>query len=568
TLFELLPVRGLSMADDGTMAFSWHGDIYTLRPGRNPSRLDITIAVDGPGGEPENVTKRGGASEFAVSPGGKEVAFVVRGEVFVTSVEFGTTRRITDTPEQERSVSFSPDGRSLIYAGERDGSWNVYESSLVDDDELYFFSATKIEEKPVVATDADEFQPAYSPDGEKVAYLFERNEIRVFDTETGETATALPGDKFYSYEDGDLWYDWSPDGRWIATQFYSRGRIFYTEVGLVPADGEGDFIELSNSGYDDMRPRFAMEGGAVIWMTDRYGMRAQGSWGAENDVVAAFLTQDAYDRFRLSKEEYELRKELEEKKKDADKDDGGDDEKAESDDAGEMEADADEEDNDTDEETDEDEDADGVEPIEIEREGLDERRARLTPNASLLGGFAMSPEGDKIYYLAKFEKGFDLWTHDFRESSTKILAKLGASSASMEMSDDGGAIFLLADGSLSKIDANSGERKGISFAAGMTVDRAAERGSLLGHVWRQTLKKFYRPDMHGVDWSYYLGQYRPKLADVTNNRDFAVILSEMLGELNASHTGGIYRPGHKDGDDSTASLGVIYDNTYAGPGAR
>lgn len=574
TRFEHNPVRGLSMADDGTMAFSWHGDIYTLKPGQNASRLDITIAVDGPGGEPQNVTVRGGASEFAVSPSGKEVAFVVRGEVFVTSVEFGTTRRITDTPEQERSVSFSPDGRSLLYAGERDGSWNVYESSMVDDDELYFFSATNIEEKPVVATDADEFQPLYSPDGKKIAYLFERSEIRVLDTESGQTTTALPGDKFYSYEDGDLWYEWSPDSRWIATQFYGRGRIFYTEVGLVPADGEGEFIELSNSGYDDLRPRFAMDGGAVIWMTDRYGMRAQGSWGSENDVVAAFLTQDAFDRFRLSKEEYELRKELKEKKKDADKDKkkkdddadkdgGGDGEEADSDDADEQATDADEEADDAG-----DKDADEVEPIKIEREGLDERHARLTPNASLLGDFAMSPDGDKIYYLAEFEKGFDLWVHEFREKSTKILAKLGASSASMELSDDGGTIFLLADGSLSKIDTASGERKGISFAAGMTVDEAAERGDLLGHVWRQTLKKFYRPDMHGVDWSYYLGQYRPKLADVTNNRDFAVILSEMLGELNASHTGGIYRPGHKDGDDATASLGVIYDNGYAGPGVR
>jgi tricorn protease len=103
TDFEDHPVRHLSRADDGTLAFSWHGDLYTMRPNRRPRKLEVTIAVDAGAGEPETRTSRGGASEFSASPSGKEIAFVVRGEVFVTSVEFGTTRRITDTPEQERS---------------------------------------------------------------------------------------------------------------------------------------------------------------------------------------------------------------------------------------------------------------------------------------------------------------------------------------------------------------------------------------------------------------------------------------------------------------------------------
>ncbi|MBZ0172707.1 MAG: hypothetical protein K8E66_10035, partial [Phycisphaerales bacterium] len=400
------------------------------------------------------------ATEFALSPGGKEVAFVVRGEVFVTSTEFNTTRRITDTPEQERSVSFSPDGRSLLYAGERDGSWNVYESSLVDEDELYFFSATKIEEMPIVATDADEFQPAYSPDGEKVAYLHERSEIRVLDTESGATVTALPGDAFYSYADGDHWFEFSPDGRWLAVQIYNRDRVFYGEVGLVPADGSGGVVDVSHSGYDDIAPRFTVWGGALIWATDRYGERSHGSWGAEYDVVAAFLTQDAFDHFRLSKEEYELQKELEEKKeKDAD------DETEESGENGDEDGVADDAGDDEDEEEKEEQ----AEPVEIEFDGLDTRRARLTIHASDLGDFAMSPECDKLYYLARFEKGYDLWVHEFRESSTKILAKLGAGDAAMELSEDGESLLVLADGSLTKIETGDGERKGIGFAAEMTV---------------------------------------------------------------------------------------------------
>lgn len=544
TDFEHHPVRGLSVSSRGDAVFSWHGEIHFLPARGEARRVPIEIAVDI--GEDVRTTQEGkGATEFSVAPGGKEIAFVVRGDVFVTSTDYGTTRRITDTPEQERSVDFAPDGRSLIYAGERDGSWNVYRSSIVDEDELYFFSATAIEEESVVATEADEFQPAHSPDGNKVAYLHERNEIRVLDLESGETSVALPGDKFYSYSDGDHWFDWSPDSRWLAVHFYSRGRVFFGSVGLVPASGGEAPIDLANSGYNDQRPHFAMKGGAIIWASNRYGERSHGSWGAEDDVIAAFLTQDAFDRHRLSKEEYELRKELEEKRKERRKDD-----EAEDDDA-----------------SDEEEAAD-VDPIEIEPEGLDARRARLTIHSSDLADFAMTEEGDKLFYLARFEKGYDLWVHDFREESTSLLVKLGADSAAMEMSADGESIFLLADGALAKINASSGERKPIAFSARLDIDGHAERVHLFEHVWRQTKKKFYRPDMHGVDWSFYRDQYRPKLEGVHNNRDFAILLSEILGELNASHTGGRYRPSPDEGDVRTASLGVFFDGEFAGPGRR
>lgn len=545
TNFERHPVRHLCVADNGDAVFSWHGDLYRMPHEGPPVRIPIEIAVDGRGG-PVNETRRSGATEFAVSPSGKEIAFVVRGDVFVTSVEFDTTRRVTNTPEQERSVMFSPDGRSLVYAGQRDGSWNIYRASLADDDELYFFSATKIEETMLVGTDADEFQPRYSPDGGKIAYLHNRSTLRVLDIESGAIVTALPGDAFYSYNDGDYQFDWSPDSKWLAMHFYNRGRAFVAQIGIVRADGSETFpTDISNSGYDDTSPRWAMKGGAIIWSSDRYGMRSHGSWGAEYDVVAAFLTQDAFDRFQLSREEYELRKELEEKRKKDDEDDNGD--------GGDG---------------DEEEDEEEPEPVSVELEGIENRTLRLTIHASRLGDFALSPEGDKLYYLARFEKGLDLWVRDFRKESTSMLRKLNAENASMRLSDDGATIFLLADGSLSSINAESGEQKSIAYAASLEIDGDRERAHLFDHVWRQTKRKFYVPDMHGVDWSFYREQYEPKLAGVGTNRTFAELLSELLGELNASHTGGRYRPASADGDARTASLGVFYDNEHAGDGLR
>jgi tricorn protease len=141
------PIRYLSIANDGTMAFSYNGELYTMKEGGQVKKLTVDVINDGRYNPVKTVSVNGGASELAVSPNGKEVAYLFRGEVFVSSIKEGTTKRITNTPEQERSVSFSPDGRSVLYAGERNGSWNVYETSLARESEKQFFNATLLKEK-------------------------------------------------------------------------------------------------------------------------------------------------------------------------------------------------------------------------------------------------------------------------------------------------------------------------------------------------------------------------------------------------------------------------------------
>lgn len=62
-------------------------------------------------------------------------------------------------------------------------------------------------------------------------------------------------------------------------------------------------------------PQWVLDGNAILFTTERYGMRAHASWGSLNDAMLVFMNQDAYDKFRLSKEDYELQKELEKEQK-------------------------------------------------------------------------------------------------------------------------------------------------------------------------------------------------------------------------------------------------------------
>ncbi len=545
TSFKDHPVRHLSISSDGTLCFNHHGTIYTLRPGGQPAKVTVRIAIDQRHNPVRTVKVNGDASEFAVSPNGKETAFIHRGEVFVTSVAEGTTRRITDTPEQERSVSFSPDGRTLLYATERNGSWDLYTTTIVRKEEPYFFNATVLKEEALLATPAEEFQPAWSPDGKEVAYLEERTTLRVYNVADKKSRTVLPGDRNYSYADGDQHFAWGPDGRWLLTQFLNPSQ-WIPQSGLVKADGSGEVIDLSKSGYGHNRPQWAMDGKLMLTYSSRDGMKNHASWGGQMDAYATFFTQEAFDRFKLNKEEFELLKDAEKEKEEEEKGDKKDKDKKD----GKGKKD----------------DEDKVEPLKIELDRIEDRRVRLTIHSSSLAGAVLSKDGEKLYYLTRFEKGFDLWQTELRTKETKVLSKLGASSAGgLVLDKEGKNLFYMKDGGIQRYDLDKNEAKGVSINGEMTLNEAAERAYLFEHVWRQVQKKFYDPKLHGVDWDFYKAEYARMLPHLDNNNDFAELLSEMLGELNASHTGSGYRKSDPVGD-ATASLGLFFDDRHQGDG--
>ena len=138
---------------------------------------------------------------MAVSPNGKEVAVILRGDVYVTTVDHATTKRITNTPQQERDLWFSKDGKTLYYSSERNGHWGIWATSLTDKDDQYFTYALKTEEKLVSKAGETCFQPQVSPDGKSIAYLKDRTAIAVMDIKSGEEKIVLDKIVNYSYQD-------------------------------------------------------------------------------------------------------------------------------------------------------------------------------------------------------------------------------------------------------------------------------------------------------------------------------------------------------------------------------
>jgi tricorn protease len=546
TSFTQNPVRHLTRSDDNTLCFTQNGEIYTLKEGGSPQKLSLRVLNDGRANVEKNAPINGGVTEFALSPNGKEIAFVTRGEVFVTSVDGAQTKRITNTPQQERMIQWAPDGRNLVYATERNDSWDIYKASITRKDEPYFFTATILKEVPRIATPAEEYQPKYSPDGKVVAYIKERNILKVFNLATEETRTLLPKGHNYSYADGDWDFQWSPDSKWIVTDD-QKGYFGTSNAALIKADNTTEIFYPVNGGFGEFANKWAMGGKLLTWVSNREGRKSLANQGSsETDVYGLFFDKPAYERFRLNKEEYALLKEKEEKEK----------KEKEAEAAVAKEVKKTEKKKDT-----------VVKDLKLDLDGLDTRKVRLTINSSSLSDYVLNEDGSKLYYLASFEKGYDLWVTEPRTHDTKILAKLGGSPSGIELSKDGKALFVSNNGSLVKIDAESGAISPVVISGEMVLNVAEERKYIFSHAWRQVKKKFYDPKFEGTDWDYYKVNYERFLPYISNNYDFQELLSEMLGELNASHTGGRYSPASNNGD-KTASLGLLYDETYTGDGLK
>ena len=543
TNHEKNPVRFLSAASDGTLCYGYDGALYTVRKGGQPQKTAIRIAADTEGKELIRQIRNSGAYNIKLSPNGKEIGFVMHGDVYVTSIEYRTTKQITNTPEQERHIDFSPDGRTIIYDSERNGVWQIYATTMKNKDEKQFAYATELVEERLTQSDQTSFQPKFSPDGKQIAFWENRGTLRVMDAKGKNVKTAMDGKFVYSYSDGDIDFTWSPDSKWLLSSYIGVGGWNNSDIALVNASGNGEIHNLTESGYNESNAKWVLDGKAMLFCSDRAGYRSHGSWGAEYDAYLMFFDLEAYERYRMNKEERALAKENmteKEKKKE---------EKKEEKEKKEMEK----------------PEAKEMEPLKFDLENCRDRIVRLTVTPSFLGDILLDKDGENIYYNVAFEKGMDLWHRDLMTGNTELLIK-NVGNGEMMFDKSYKEIYLAADGGIKKVTPQSKAVKNIEFEAQFNYQPYKERAYMFDHVWRQVKDKFYDKNIHGVDWEGYRKTYERFLPYINNNHDFQEMLSEMLGELNASHTGARYSGSWAS--LQTASLGLFFDEDYTGDGLK
>ncbi len=522
TNFDSHPVRHLTRSAKDDLCFTYNGEVYIKAKGKVPNKIPIHIPEGLRLDNQRVISFSSGGTGYTVSPTGKEVGFIYRGDIYTAALDGGGTKQITNTPQQERDISFSPDGRKVYYASERNGSWDIYSTEIVRLNEKSFINSTLLQEKNVIHSEEDEFQPRISPDGKKLAYLENRNELKTFEFLTGKKNTLIKKGENLSYTDGDQFYVWSPDSEWIIARS-SKGRfITNTELVLLKSDGTTKAIDLTHSGFSDISPQWSFNGKGIIWATDRDGKKSFATQGAKQyDLYALFLDRTTAERFRMGPEGWLL--------------------------------------------TNGKSDSIKSHINGFDTEYADQSKMRLTNNSADITSYVISSGADKIIFTARYEQGTDIFLLNPRTRETRSLIKLNAGSASLIATNDAKNIIVVHDGRISKLDIDNARMTPIPIQGEFILDSEKEKEYILEHTYQLIQKKFYDPKLHGVDWLSYKKAYSRFLPHINNNYDFVEMLSEMTGELNVSHTGARFNSSTLI-RNPTASLGLLFDEQKEGKG--
>jgi tricorn protease len=523
-------------ADGSLVAYEFEDALWTVAPLEGkPRRLSIQVPADLTANPVERRTSKSGAGALAVRPDGKVAAFTVHGDVFVVPVvpkddqEIAKppTARVTATPGREKNLAWSPDGETLLFASDREGSFDLYLARPADEEkgwgDSFEFEIVRLTEEP-----GEEHSPSFSPDGERIAFLRGRGTLAVAEL-SGKDRLRKETTILDQWARPD--YRWSPDGKWIAYSLYDQE--YNSEIWIVPADG-GEPYNVSRHPDEDTQPRWSPDGKRLVWRTKRHADTF--------DIWAVWLTIADHER---RAEDWLRHWNDPGDKKDKKKKDDGEEE---------------------DEEEDKDKKKKELPEVAIDFDRLWERARSLTDMKGDESRPFVSKDGKTVYFTAAPDGERDLYSVRWDGKELERLTKDGKNPSWMQMDSKGKSIFHIASGgkiARMKLSGKSGDP--IPFEARYEVDRAAEAAAAFDEGWRALGQEFYDPDFHGADWEAARETYRPWALAASHPSDFTDVVRLMLGELNASHTN-YSGPRGGGGGESTGYIGALYDPAAGGPG--
>lgn len=537
TRHEGSDVRAPKISADGRLvAYEFEDAIWTVpAEGGDPRKLKIEVAADLVDNTIDRKVLREGAAELALSPDGKYAAFVVQGDIFLTSVRSKDDQEIaspptvpiTDTPAREKDLSWSPDGTRLLFSSDRGGSFDVWTARRADETrdwtENFDFRLVQLTTAP-----EEETQARFSPDGKSIAFQRGAGELVVMKDNGAEPRTLVR-----SF--GPPGFDWSPDSRWIA---YSQEDNWHnSEIFIIPAAG-GTPYNLSRHPDVDLDPRWSPDGRRLIWLTKRHADTM--------DVWSVWLTKS--DDERTAEEWLKIWKETKKDKPAAETPPAA---------KGTTSAPA---------KTPAPPPAPAAPPeVKIDFDRLWERIRLITDlkGDETLPRFADG--GKRILFTAEADNERDLYSLRWDGKDLKRLTTGGKQPTAIQTDAAGANVFFLEkNGTVQRVALDGKAGDPVPFSARVAVDLPARRAAVFEEAWRAIRDNFYDPQFHGVDWVKAHDTYRPWALAASDPADFADMLNLMLGELNASHMG--YYPAGAGGGEQTGFIGALFDPAAGGPG--
>ncbi len=498
------------------------------------TEIHVDIKADLKDNNVQTVTFNNNADDFNVSPSGRRIAVGVHGEIFTIAAERGETQRVTDTPWRDQSPKWSPDGKWIAFISDRTGHEEIWISDELGKD---------VEKLSDADCEKGEFE--WSPDSKSVMWNCSDHKMRLTTVESGETEVVA------SNNVGNLDSPaFSPDGKWIS--YAKEDKLSRSHVYVRQLDGGQEQMITS--------PEFLMSTGAQ-WTADGKRLLVLGGTGTASTVGSDGVTYQLYS-FALTP----------------------------------VEKDPNDRDINTEAQAEAPEtnggggrgfgrgrafrgggDSESLGPqVKIDWDGLDHRAQLLTRGVGSVSYVLPSPDSRTYAILAEGGGRGGGGIFAVSEDGTRItrVSQGGPAGGVSEpqWSRDSRTLYFLQDGAIyaatvtgGGVDIGPDEGGGaaggrggrgggrggpggltiangptphrIPFTIRMQIDEAAERQQVFEEAWRTMKYRFYDPNMNGVDWRGLKDTYESILPYVADEDEFHVLVMDMIGKLNSSHTG-------------------------------
>ncbi|HUE81841.1 MAG TPA: S41 family peptidase [Pyrinomonadaceae bacterium] len=549
TSFKSGDVRWPAMSADGrVIVFEHDFGIWKLDVrSRKSSPIKLNIAAETAENLTETMQFNSEADDYDLAPSSRRIAFSIRGEIFTAPIEEGDLKQITEGPARERNVRYSPDGKTIAFVSDKSGREEIY-ITAVD---------SAAEAHKITDLDTLKFAYAWAPDSKEIAFTSSDDKLRKVNLENRQVVV-LDTSRFGNFGPPV----WSPDGKWLAYSKPDATRT--TDIYMLAVSGQEKAAhKITFDSSNESNPWFAPDGRKLFFQ------RIEASGG--NTPVSVQIYSVALERLERDPDDPE--------------------ERAESETAQTPPA----------------EQAEGApaprrgppaerrqppREINVDWAGLKRRTRHITRMPFPVLSFRVAPDSRTIVFVTTEPAGMGnlpviYSIQDNGRRLTRITSGqpptggggggpgggfFGGGISQLNISRDGRTLFFRERNNIYSVSipaapagasapttaarGGDGPRRRINFNVRVRVDRPAEWAEMFDDAWRTMKYRFYDPQMHGINWDTMRAKYQPLVQYVGDRQELLNIINEMIGELNASHTGAAPPPGSRAGGVSTGHLGL------------